>query len=75
MTQQQVADKVGKSRTAITNALRLLKLEGPIKIHLTEGTLSTGHAKILLSAPEGEKTSKPGGKNPQTQLERPRARN
>ena len=55
MTQQQVADKVGKSRTAITNALRLLKLESPIKIHLTEGTLSTGHAKILLSAPEGEK--------------------
>ena len=54
MTQQRVADKVGKPRTVVANALRLLKLEEPIKAYLAEGTLSIGHAKVLLSASEGE---------------------
>ncbi|MDQ2872192.1 MAG: ParB/RepB/Spo0J family partition protein, partial [Candidatus Eremiobacteraeota bacterium] len=51
-TQEQVADRVGKSRPAIANALRLLALPEPIKSMLVGGRLTAGHARALLAAPE-----------------------
>ena len=48
MTQEEVAQSVGKKRSSITNALRLLTLEPPIKEMVAEGRLSRGHAKVLL---------------------------
>ena len=52
MTHEQVAAKVGKSRSAITNSLRLLTLPPTIQQHLAEGRLSAGHAKALLGTPD-----------------------
>lgn len=48
MTHQQVADSVGKSRTAITNLLRLLSLNDDVKVLLESGKLEMGHARALL---------------------------
>jgi len=52
MTHEQVAAKVGKSRSAITNSLRLLTLPSTIQQYLAEGRLSAGHAKALLGTPD-----------------------
>jgi ParB family chromosome partitioning protein len=49
-TQEQLSKKVGKSRSNITNFLRLLKLPAPIQIGIREGLLSMGHARALVSA-------------------------
>jgi ParB family chromosome partitioning protein len=49
LTQQQVADAVGKSRVAVTNLLRLLNLAPPVREMLAEGELEMGHARALLS--------------------------
>lgn len=49
MTQEQVASRVGKSRSAVTNSLRLLNLPGPVADMVREGSLSAGHARALLS--------------------------
>jgi len=49
LTQEVVAQRVGKSRTAVANTLRLLKLSAPLKEALTEGKISEGHARALLS--------------------------
>src|SRR5438552_3797613 len=43
LTQEQAADRVGKSRAAVTNALRLLKLPEEIQTHLRGGEISVGH--------------------------------
>ena len=53
-TQEQVADRVGRDRTTIANALRLLKLPPLVRALVQEGALSMGHARALLSleAPE-----------------------
>jgi ParB family chromosome partitioning protein len=51
LTQDDVAKRVGKSRPAIANALRLLTLDAAIKAMLAEGALSAGHARTLLAAP------------------------
>ena len=48
LTQEQVADSIGKSRAAVTNTLRLLKLPEPILKQLSSGALSAGHARALL---------------------------
>ncbi|WP_299946301.1 ParB/RepB/Spo0J family partition protein [uncultured Microbulbifer sp.] len=48
LTQQQVADAVGKSRTAVTNLLRLLSLSEEVRTFLERGDLELGHAKALL---------------------------
>ncbi len=48
-TQEQVAERVGKSRSAVTNALRLLGLSDAIKGRLRAGALSAGHARALLA--------------------------
>jgi ParB family chromosome partitioning protein len=49
LTQEQVAERVGKSRSAVTNALRILQLDTDIQQLIIKGLLSTGHAKVLLS--------------------------
>lgn len=48
LTQSQVANRLGKSRVYVTNALRLLQLDEEIQQNLAEGRLSVGHAKVLL---------------------------
>lgn len=48
MTQEQVADRVGKSRPAVSNTLRLLQLPGPIQTMIDAGALSAGHARCLI---------------------------
>ncbi len=47
-TQEQTAQRVGKKRSTITNILRLLQLPAYIKTDLQQGTLSEGHARVLL---------------------------
>ena len=49
LTQQQVADKVGKERATVANALRLLVLPSELKNMVSAGAISAGHAKVLLS--------------------------
>jgi ParB family chromosome partitioning protein len=49
LTQQQVADGVGKDRTTITNLLRILSLPESVQQMVEHGTLSTGHARALLA--------------------------
>ena len=47
-TQEEAADKVGKSRTAVTNTLRLLKLPTSVRNMLSDGKITAGHARALL---------------------------
>ena len=49
LTQDQIADRVGKERATIANSLRLLKLSSQIKDRVRSGELSAGHAKALLA--------------------------
>lgn len=51
LTQQQVADAVGKSRVAVTNLLRLLNLSPPVRDMLLSGEIEMGHARALLPLP------------------------
>ncbi len=48
LTQQEVAERIGKPRTTVTNSLRLLSLPKAVRSKLIDGTVSTGHAKALL---------------------------
>ena len=48
MTQEQAAERVGKSRSAVANALRLLSLSPKLRAFVEEGKLSAGHARALL---------------------------
>jgi ParB family chromosome partitioning protein len=54
LTQEEIATRVGKSRTAVANALRLLKLAPTVQAYLREGRISVGHAKAILGL-NGEK--------------------
>lgn len=58
MTQEEVAQRMGKSRPVIANALRLLALPDAVRFLLEEGKLSAGHAKAILAAPAGEPQKK-----------------
>ena len=58
LTQDETATRVGKSRPAVANALRLLSLDPKVLDMVRQGTLSAGHARAVLSV-----------KNPQLQLE------
>jgi len=49
LTQQEVADRVGKGRASVAHALRLLELPDEVKQLVSAGQLSVGHAKVLLS--------------------------
>jgi ParB family chromosome partitioning protein len=53
-TQEEFADLIGKSRSTVANAVRLLSLEDEIRDLLQEGVLSRGHAKALLGVPPGD---------------------
>ncbi|MFO7653213.1 MAG: ParB/RepB/Spo0J family partition protein [Candidatus Krumholzibacteriia bacterium] len=52
-TQEELAQMLGKSRSAVANSLRLLLLEDEIKALMRDGKLSRGHAKVLLGLPAG----------------------
>lgn len=52
LTHEQVATRVGKSRSSVTNSLRLLSLPAVIQHLLADGRLSAGHAKALLATPD-----------------------
>ena len=49
MTQEQVAERTGKERATVANAVRLLNLEKPIQEMVEDGSLSAGHARALLA--------------------------
>ncbi|MEO8364374.1 MAG: ParB/RepB/Spo0J family partition protein [Ilumatobacteraceae bacterium] len=52
MTHEHIAKKVGRSRSAITNSVRLLALPAAVQQLLSNGRLSAGHAKALLASPD-----------------------
>ena len=54
LTQEAVAERVGKGRATVANGLRLLQLEQEIQGYLSRGLLSTGHSKVLLGVESGE---------------------
>ncbi|WP_285260921.1 ParB/RepB/Spo0J family partition protein [Halopseudomonas bauzanensis] len=56
LTQQQVADAVGKSRVTITNLLRLMSLPDDVKLLLERGDIEMGHARALLGLPTEQQT-------------------
>ena len=56
LTQQQVADAVGKSRVTITNLLRLMALPDDVKLLLERGDIEMGHARALLGLPVEDQT-------------------
>jgi len=55
MSQEEVAQKMGKSRSVVANKIRLLKLPIEAKKALNDGTISEGHAKVILSLENPEK--------------------
>ena len=55
LKQDEVAEKVSKSRAAITNSLRLLKLDPRVQDMVMEGKLSNGHARAIITIEDGEK--------------------
>ena len=55
MTQEEAAQSVGRSRPAVTNALRLLNLSGSVLEMVEEGQLSAGHARALIPIEDAEK--------------------
>ena len=58
LTQEQVAHKVGKDRTTISNALRLLKMPEALKEAVLNENISEGHARALMQIPEEPKQQK-----------------
>jgi ParB family transcriptional regulator, chromosome partitioning protein len=52
LTQESVAERTGKDRTTVANAIRLLKLEENIQDWIEEGRLTAGHGRALLAVPE-----------------------
>lgn len=58
LKQDVVAERVGKSRTAVTNSLRLLKLTDPVKQMVIDGKLSAGHARALVTITDAVKQVK-----------------
>jgi ParB family chromosome partitioning protein len=54
MTVEMVAERTGKDRTTVSNAIRLLKLESTIQEWIEEGKLTAGHGRALLGVPESQ---------------------
>ncbi len=54
LTQEQIAQKVGKNRATVANALRLLDLSDEILSYLSQGRLTTGHAKAILGLTDAD---------------------
>jgi ParB family chromosome partitioning protein len=57
LTQQQVADAVGKSRSTVTNLMRLMSLRDDVRVMLEHGDLETGHGKALLGLPAEQQSA------------------
>ena len=57
LKQQDIAKRVGKDRATIANSLRLLHLDKEIRAGLSDGRISVGHAKVLLSVPENRQAA------------------
>ncbi len=57
LTQEELAKRLGKSRPAVANALRLLALTDGIKAMVVDGRLTAGHARALLAAPATERVA------------------
>jgi ParB family chromosome partitioning protein len=55
LTQEEIAQRVGKNRATIANAIRLLSLSSEVKEYIATGKISVGHAKVLLSIDTQEK--------------------
>jgi ParB family chromosome partitioning protein len=51
LSQEQVAERVGKDRATVANTVRLLRLPAPVRQALVEGSITAGHARALLAAP------------------------
>lgn len=54
LSQEKIAEKVGKSRSAVTNSLRLLQLDGRVRNFVVENKLTSGHARTLLPVTDGD---------------------
>ena len=54
-TQEQIATRVGRSRSAVANTIRLLQLPATVQRLVIEGQLSPGHARALLATPDRDK--------------------
>jgi ParB family chromosome partitioning protein len=57
LRQEDIAQKVGKSRAAIANSMRLLDLDPQVQSYLVQNRISVGHAKVLLSLKDKEQQS------------------
>ncbi len=57
LTQEQLGEAIGKSRSHVTNALRLLNLPDAVRGEVSRGALSAGHARALLGHPEPERAA------------------
>jgi len=55
LTQEEIAERVGKSRSAIANTLRLLNLDDRVVEFINDGKLSEGHGKVIVSIEDKEK--------------------
>ncbi len=64
LTQEQVAERTGKDRATIANAVRLLKLEAPIRELVEEGRVTAGHARALLAVADPKRASISPRKSP-----------
>lgn len=53
--QDEIAERVGKSRTAVTNAMRLLKLSEKVQQMLIDEMITAGHARAILAISDKEK--------------------
>ena len=58
LTQEEVSEKVGKSRSAVANFLRLLKLPAEVQIAIRDGHISMGHARALINISDKEQQLK-----------------
>ena len=58
MTQEEVSEKVGKSRSAVANFLRLLKLPAEVQIAIRDGHITMGHARALINISDKEQQLK-----------------
>ena len=58
LTQEEVSSRIGRSRPAVTNALRLLSLPDSVQDMLKDGTLSAGHGKMLAGLNDPEKAAR-----------------
>jgi ParB family chromosome partitioning protein len=62
LTQEQIADRVGKQRSTVANRIRLLELEPEIQDHVRQGRMSAGHARALLAISNGKERQELAGR-------------